>query len=140
MDTHRTAYWLTVDITTPWEDLPGAVRATRDATANHLTVDLVRAGTVTFDLDLARLALHSPLTVDLAPLDEPTYDPDLAAGGEPQETTLVLATDLSDATSATVLVDGVPLDSDLVDLHDDGLTIGPVTAAADTGLEVHVTF
>jgi hypothetical protein len=106
-DAHRRAYWTEIEITTPWQDLPGAVRATRDSAANRLTLELARVARVTIDLDRAELALApAPLVIDLAPLAEPVFDPALAESA-PGPVTLVLRGTTAGLLRAVVLRDGL---------------------------------
>ena len=78
-DDLRKAYWLAIDILYPWENKPGAVRATRDIEKNSLTLEVAKLRQVTIDLDDAEISFDSsaPLRIDVGLLDEPTFDPAL---------------------------------------------------------------
>ena len=137
-DTHRRAYWTQIDITTPWLDLPGAIRATRTTASNTFDLELVRVETVTIDVSLAQLELApgSPLTVTLALLDEPVYDPGLAATGETLAPTLILDSDFSGVSRVVVLRDGVGLPDSQIALTESSLAIGPLVVTAATTLVI----
>ena len=67
-DDLRTAYWLAIDILHPWENRPGAVRATRDLESNTLTLEVAKLRQVTVDLNDVGMSLgesfhrpHCPL-------------------------------------------------------------------------------
>lgn len=106
-DADRKAYWVEIDISTPWEDLPGAIRATRNSAANSLAAELARIDTATFDLTLAGLAVAdtTPLTLTIEPLVEGTYDGALQFN-DPLTPNLVLNGDFSSLTAITVQQDG----------------------------------
>lgn len=140
-DTHRRAYWAEIDISTPWLDTPGAIRATRDTGANRLDVELVRVSTATFDLGRAGLMFNSntPLTVTVDQLNEPVFDPALGPDGEMLESTLIITADFTDISSVTVLRDGVRLSNDLVSLSPSAISIGPISIAGPSTLEITVS-
>lgn len=127
-DTHTAAYWVDLLVSTPWLDIPGAVRATRDVPGQALAVELVRADRVAFDLDRAGydLASDPALSVSVDILHEPVYDPALAPGAELQLPTLVFQGDFSGWTDADVRWDGAPLDPALVTLGAESLEVGPL--------------
>ncbi|MCU0866132.1 MAG: Ig-like domain-containing protein [Planctomycetes bacterium] len=141
-DTHRDAYWLSLQSATPWLDTPAAVRAHRDAAANTLTLELVRAASLEIDVGRAGLLLAPglPLAITLAPLVEPAYDPALLAGpGELQQPTLVLRGDFSACDWIAVTRDGVPLDPALVTFVSGEIRLGPLPIAAGPASTIAVT-
>jgi len=141
-DTHRRAYWAEIDITTPWLDVPGAIRATRTIASNRLDVELVRVSKATFNLTQAGLQLAdgTDLTMIISPLVEPAFDPALAAPGETLAPTLVLTGDFTAASSVTVLRDGVPLAGSAVTASGNAISIGPLApVAAATTLQIKIT-
>ncbi|MBI3684220.1 MAG: prolyl oligopeptidase family serine peptidase [Acidobacteria bacterium] len=137
-DTHRKAYWTEIRITTPWQDVPGAVRAKRNRTTNSLDVELARAAAATFDLPLAglRVGPEAPLTINLRRLVERVFDPALADSDEPLEPQLVLRGDFSAIRRVTVLRDGAPLPSSSVQLSERELAISRISAGAPTVLTI----
>ena len=137
---HRRAYWATIDVATPWQDAPGAIRATRDVTANEVDLELVRTARVELDLDLAglRLAPEHSLTIRLDELVEPGFDPALAAPGETLISTIVLRGDFSECGLVRVRRDGVPLAGSFVRRGPSGLEIGPLTIDGPEVLELRV--
>ncbi len=137
-DTHRQAYWAELDITTPWTNQPGAIRATRKPETNALEVELSRADTVTFDLALAALTVSKakPLTIAINKLVEPAFDPALDASGETLEPTLVLRGDFSALASVTVLANGAPLPPASIKFAADKIMLGPITISGATALVI----
>ncbi|MCI2430853.1 prolyl oligopeptidase family serine peptidase [Candidatus Acetothermia bacterium] len=137
-NTHRKAYWVELDITAPWTNKPGAIRATRKSETNSLEVELSRADTVTFDLVLAALTVSKakPLTISLNKLVEPVFDSALDASGETLEPTLVLRGDFSALASVTALVNGAPLPQVVIKLTADKIMLGPITISGATTLWV----
>jgi len=139
-DTHRKAYWAEMVISTPWQNVPGAIRATRDSAGNALQVELVRVDSVAFDLVRAglTLTLEKPLTLTVGPLVEPAYDPALAAPDEPLTPKLILKGDFAEIESVMVERDGVPLAAELIELTETTLTIGPLALEGQTRFTVAV--
>ncbi len=137
-DQHRGAYWLELDITTPWLDSPGAVRAARDVVRNALEAELVRASAATFDIAAAglRLTESDPLILEVMPLVEPVFDPALDAAGEPLDPVLVVRGDFAGLPPVTVFRDGSPLPDALVDQTPSEIGIGPVSIGALTVFEI----
>jgi len=137
-DTHRKAYWLEVDITTPWQNIPGAIRATRNSADNALQVELVRVDSVAFDLALAGLELSDaqPLTITMEVLNEPVFDPALDATGETLAPTVVLRGDFSEIESISTTVDGTALDTAKVELQQDAISLGPIDVSQKVTLVV----
>lgn len=134
-DAHRQSFWIELDISTPWLDLPGAVLAERDG--NALSLEVVRAAEVSVDLERADLTVgSSPLTITLAPLSDPAYDPNLSAPGEPNAPVITLVGDLSGTGAVEVSLDGAPLDPALIALGVDALSIGPIDVGAPRALSV----
>ena len=138
---YRKAYWVEIDIGTPWQDTPGAIRATRDSAVNMLSLELMRVATATIDLPLAGLSLAPaiPLTVNLGELNEAVYDPALLPTGEPLAPSLVLRGDFSAFSGVIVLRDGTPVPSGLVDFTNTAISIGPLTVDAPTVLTISTT-
>lgn len=132
-DTHRSAFWTEIDITTPWLDLPGAIRAERDSVANALELELVRVAVASIDLDQAGLSLVSPLAIDLSELVESTYDPNLVATGEALSPLLSLQS-VSLPSAVSVLRDGLPLAASLVNQTGSSIEIGPLDVTGPTTL------
>ncbi|MEW6507708.1 MAG: T9SS type A sorting domain-containing protein [Bacteroidota bacterium] len=137
-DKHRKAYWLELDITTPWTNKPGAIRTTRKPETNALEIELSRADTVTFDLARAALTISKakPLTLTLKRLVEPIFDPALESGGETLNPTLVLSGAFSSLTNVTVHANGVPLSQSLIKRTADKIGLGPITLSSPTTLLV----
>ena len=138
-DTHRKAYWAQIDITEPWLNTPGAIRATRDSAANGLALELSRVATAQIDLTLAQLALtdDQPLTVTVEPLQETVFDPALTSTA-PLTPTLVLTGDFTALAAVEVLQDGMPLDGALIHHTETMVTIGPVSASVATALTIAI--
>ncbi len=137
-DEHTDAYWTSLDITTPWFDLPGAVRATRDADARTLDIELARAAQVRFDLPRAGLSLAdgAPLDVTLARLVEPTYDPALDDATEALVPAIAFDDDLMGVDDVNVLIDGAPLDT--FTWSSAGIDLAPLAIDAPVSLRVLV--
>lgn len=137
-DTHERAYWVELSSSVPWTDVPAAVRASRDTTANHIDCEIVRAAAVRFDLGLAGLSLTSagPLTIDLAELVESVFDPALLAPGETLSPSIVLDLGAPAPSDVLVLRDGVPLLPGDVSVAGDEVTIVPVAITGPTTLSV----
>jgi len=137
-DTHRKAYWAEIAITTPWQNIPGAIRATRDSSTNALSAELVRVDSVFFDLDLAGLSLDAsePLTISMDVLNEPVFDPALQQDGETVEPTVVLRGDFTPISDITVTRDGATLSQSLVALTANSIAIGPLSVSGFTTLSV----
>lgn len=127
-DTHRSAYWATIDIDQPWQDRPGAIRAVRDSVANQLSLELAHVRQVEIDLPRAQLAFGPGITliVPIAPLDQPAFDPALAVPGEPLAPTLVLHGAFDGLTQVAATLDGVPVDPGLLVWTEEQLTVGPL--------------
>jgi pimeloyl-ACP methyl ester carboxylesterase len=141
-DTHRDAYWLSLLSATPWLDVPAAVRARRDLLGNALQLELVRAASLTIDVDRAGLLLAPGVTLALAldTLVEPVYDPALLPGpGETQQPTLVLRGDFGACDWVDVARDGVPLDPALVVFAANEIHIGPLPLAVGPTSTLSVT-
>ena len=133
----RQAYWLALDSATPNLDRPAAVRATRDATSNAISAELVRAGTLTFDLDRAGLSVFSTMTITVSELNEAVFDPALLPdAGEDLVPTVVLDADFSGISEVSVLRDGQVMDAALISLESDQLAIGPLTIDQSTQLQI----
>jgi len=139
-DRHRCAYWAEIDITTPWQDLPGAIRVTRDVARNELSAELVRVGTATFDLARAGLRLEpaTPLSIAVARLLEPAFDPALTLP-DTLAPTFVLRGDFARVSSVRVQRDGVPDPAIAVAITPGEVRIGPVAFDLPGTLAVHVT-
>lgn len=138
-DTHRNAYWLSLDSSTAWQDIPAAVRAHRDPAANELSVEAVRAATVGIDIEQAELLLApgAPLTINIAELLEPVFDPALQLmSGEQLEPTFELVGDFTANDWVEVTRDGVLLDPALLSQSAQNITVGPLTIASPTTLVV----
>ena len=137
---HRKAYWAEIDISAPWQDSPGALRARRDAAANSLEVELARVAVVGFDLQGAELGVgpQQDLTLSIRPLIEPAFDPALAAPGEPLTPTIVLEDDFSGVGSVIVLQGGAALPAGLVSITPSQVSIGPVDVAMPIALAVRL--
>lgn len=126
-DKHKSAYWAGLEITTPWQNKPGAIRARRDRKANNLTLELSRAARVTVDLARAGLTADKDLSVELARLVEPAYDPALMIkDDESQAPILTLRGDFTKVRSLRVSVNGKQLAAKTIDRRNDSLSIGPV--------------
>jgi predicted esterase len=137
-DTDRSAYWAAIDITTPWQDTPGAIRATRSTGSNSLGMELSRVGTATIDLALAQLQLSpaTPLGLSLQPLNEPVYDPALMDAVGPLAPTIVLKGSFSNAACVNVAPSaGSP---PAVSFTATTVTIGPVSVTQPLTLAVSV--
>lgn len=137
-DEHRRAYWVEIEISAPWTDTPGAVRARRDVSANALHVELARVARASIDLPEAGVALGlgRDLTISLEPLSEPFFDPALAAPGEPLAPTLVLRAPLGGLDGVRVLRDGSPLPAGQVSLSPGEVTIASQPVAGSVTLLV----
>jgi len=133
-DAHRRAYWAEIEITTPWQDVPGAIRATRHSESNRIDAELVRVNKATFDLARAglRLAPGTNLVVTLQSLVERVFDPALAAPGETLAPTIVLKGDFTTAASVTALRDGVALPAAAVTFNSTSITVGPLASVTTT--------
>ena len=125
-DEHRGAYWAHLDIERPWEDAPGAIRATRNVANNAVHLELAYAKSVGIDLVRAgvTLAPKRPLRITLDRLAEPTFDPALLAG-DAQFPTVQLNGNFSDIYDVAVWLDGEPLPRHLVEMTDTTISIGP---------------
>jgi hypothetical protein len=138
-DEHSRAYWTQIQIEQPWSNVPGAIRATRDAAGNQLHLELTRVSEATLDLTAAGLSISRsapPLLVSLSQLVEPGYDPALLPGPtEVLQTTLVLSGDFSTLASLMVLRDGQPLPGIQVQWTATQITVGPLTVPNTTILE-----
>ena len=139
-DQHQRSHWAEIAITTPWQNVPGAIRARRSVGENRLSVELVRVADAMVDLPRAQLNLDPsrPLWIDLEPMVEPAYDPALLADGEVLEPNLALRADLSEARNLRVFRDGVELPTGLVVWDADGVVIGPLVVDGPSLLEVRV--
>jgi len=137
-DSHRKAYWTEIDITTPRQNVPGAVRARRNRSVNSLEVELARVQTATFDLLLAglHLAPETPLSITVKRLVEPVYAPTLASSDEPLEPRIVLKGSFSQLSGVTVLRDGNALAGLQVTVSASSITIGPLPVGNPTVLTV----
>ena len=141
-DTHRRAYWAEIDISMPWQDVPGAIRATRHIASNRLDAELVRVSKATFDLARAglRLAPGTNLTLTLQPLNEPVFDPALTASAETLAPTLVVKGNFAAVTRVIALRDGVALPASSVTLNSNSIALGPLAAVTNLAtLELQVT-
>ena len=140
-ETHRKAYWAEIDITTPWQNIPGAIRASRNTADNALQVELVRVDSVAFDLEMAGLEVNDarPLTITIDVLNEPAFDPALGAGDETPSPAVVLRGDFSNITEISVLADGTPMDESLFTLSDHEIVFGPVVIAQPTTFVVQAS-
>lgn len=136
-DVDRRAYWVSIDISTPWENRPGAVRATRDESANSLRVELVRVARAEFDLELAGLSVVGrSLRVEVSPLVDAVFDPALAAPGEPLSPQLVFTGDFSSVSCIEVTQDGVVLDPAMVVLEPSSVLVNLPPVSASTRLRI----
>jgi endo-1,4-beta-xylanase len=127
MDIHRKAYWTVIDISTLWQNKPGAIRARRDPQANSLKIELARVTTATIDIQAAKLSLAPgrALTVRVSRLDEPVFDPALESADEPLTPRLILRGDFSSLEELQVRRDGGSLSDAEFVLVQDRITIGP---------------
>lgn len=108
-DEHTRAFWVEMDISTPWLNKPGAVRVSRVNARNRLEAELVRVAEIAFDLGVAGLELRAnrPLSLQVQPLVEPTFDPALVPDpGEVLTPSLVLRGDFSRWSQLGVWRDG----------------------------------
>ncbi|MBA3976139.1 MAG: hypothetical protein C0504_18180 [Candidatus Solibacter sp.] len=127
-DKHQNAFWAKLEISTPWENKPGAIRVRRDHTGNSLAMELSRAARVTIDLDRARLAVDRPLVIEIDKLIESTYDPALTMKeAEILAPALTLTGGFSGVTGLQVTVNGTPLTGSAVVIGPNSLSIGPLT-------------
>lgn len=104
---HRSAYWLDLDTSQPWTDIPAAVRATRDAGANAVTAEVVRASDLTLDIDRAGLDPNRSLAIYLSQLNESVFDPAVEPDG-PEQTRLHLVGPFEPCEQYRVSIDGTP--------------------------------
>jgi pimeloyl-ACP methyl ester carboxylesterase len=138
-DTHKDAYWLSLESATPWLDVPAAVRAHRDPANNELTLELARAAKIVIATERAELLLapQAALTLHLQALSESTYDPALQlAPGEAYATTIELRGDFTASQWFEVLLDGVPLAAALSTFDTEHVTIGPLAIGDPATLTV----
>lgn len=133
-DEHRSAYWLEIDVTTPWSGVPGAIRATRNSATNSLQVELARIAALIIDLPDAGLVLDSntPLRVNVERLSEPVFDPILDASSEDLNPLLTFAADLTQGLQIDVTVNGTPLAASSITVANSSVTIGPLSIVGPT--------
>lgn len=136
-DTHRTAYWLSIDIDQPWTDMPGAVRATRFNDLNELEVEVAGVAKVSIDMEKADLVVNdqNDLVVSLNVLNESVYDPALLLDAT-QETHLWLDGDFSSLASIAVEIDGEKISDENVSLTSTTIEIGPILIEGETTISI----
>jgi poly(3-hydroxybutyrate) depolymerase len=140
LDIHRKAYWLEIDISTPWRNKPGAIRARRNSKDNALKIEMARVAAATIGLEAAKLTLApgAALTVRMARLDEPVFDPALKAPDEPLAPRLILRGDFSGIKKLQVERDGAELSGAYFKLAQDRIEIFPYPIKTSALLELRV--
>lgn len=135
---HQRAYWASIEVTRPWQDAPGAIRALRNTRLNRIDIELARVRRVTIDLELARVSVaHAgALSLRLSRLVEPAFDPALDDAAESLAPTIVLRGAFAPASRYTVLQDGQPLLPSAWHTTSDAMEIGPVPLSAATTIQV----
>lgn len=103
-DEHRRSHWVEIDIESPWQATPGAVKATSFANRNTVNMQLSHIDTVTIDIDRIGLTIGTsatePLTIHLSPMNSNTYDPALKVTSVTPK--IVLSGNFSELTPAGV--------------------------------------
>lgn len=126
-DLHRQAYWVTIDIEFPWQNRPGAVRATRDREQNRVEIEVAGVTSVRVHLDLAGLRLEGsrPLAVKLVPLRERTFDPALTDMDSNPPLLCILQGGFANPNQWSVRRDGQLLDDEAVRFGFEEVLLGP---------------
>lgn len=132
-DDLRKAYWVEIDISQPWRNQPGAIRAARDNESNRIDAELSFIDVATFDLTTAGLELdeNTSLTVGIEPLVEPAYDPALDPTGEDLSPTIAVKGDFSALDGVSVMVDGLAVAPELLSFEPTGISVGPLPQLTD---------
>lgn len=137
-DQHEKAYWVEIQSTRPWDNVPAGIRARRVLATNTLELEISRVSKATIDIDEARLTLggRGALKVQLERLVEPAFDPALTTS-EPLTPTLVLRGRIPIPADVRVKRDGVLLAPAQVQVSANEVRIGPLSLTGPTNLEIY---
>lgn len=136
-DQHELAYWLRLESSVAWTQMPAMVVATRDTNANSVEASISRAEAVGIDLNEAELDIDSPLTIVLSELIEPVFDPEVAMSEtESQSVILRLLGSISANETREVLVDSETLSDEFINIQNGLITLGPIEVDGEVVIEV----
>lgn len=136
---HERAYWVRIASTRPWENVPAAVRAVRNAGHTGVSLELARVAEVRIDLKAAglRLGTRGALKVDVDRLVEPVYDPALDDSAEALTPYIVLEGPVPSPLDVVVKQDGVALSRALLQVGPNEVRIGPISVTGPTSFEIY---
>ena len=138
---HRKSHWIEIDIESPWQAIPGAVKATRNSDDNTLKMKLSHIDTVTINIDSAELTIGTsftePLTVVVSPMNSDSYDPALKATSVNPK--IILSGTFSEllSTGVEILVNNKSLDPSQITFTDTKLTIDKILIQNITNILIY---
>lgn len=140
-DEHRRSHWVEIDIESPWQATPGAVKATTFADRNTINMLLSHIDSVTIDIDRIGLTIGTsstePLTILVSPMNSNTYDPALKVTSVMPK--IVLSGNFSELapTGVEVMVNNQILDQTQITITDTKLEIDKILVQSVTDILIY---